>query len=238
MAGPASKAARATAPRFSDATLSFLRELKRNNERPWFEANKHRYEAAVLEPALGFIEAMAPRLERISPHFTAVPKRSGGSLMRVYRDTRFSRDKTPYKTNIGVQFRHELGRDIHAPGFYVHIEPDGCFLGAGIWHPEAAALERIRRAIVERPDDWRRATAGKRFRERFALTGDQLSRPPRGFPADVPHLDDVKRKDFIAVAAFEAATIGAPGFAGTVAERFKAARALMAFLCAALDLRF
>jgi uncharacterized protein (TIGR02453 family) len=233
-----SKPAAAPGPQFSRNTLEFLGELKQNNDRTWFEANKHRYEAEVLEPALRFIEAMAPKLERLSPHFTAIPKRSGGSLMRVYRDTRFSRDKTPYKTNIGVQFRHELGRDVHAPGFYVHIEPDGCFLGAGIWHPESTALQRIRAAIVGRPDDWRRATAGKRFRNRFELSGDRLARPPRGFAIDAPHLDDIKRKDFIAISAFAAPEITETRFAGTVAEQFKAAVPLMRFLCAALELRF
>jgi uncharacterized protein (TIGR02453 family) len=226
------------APMFDRKTLAFLGELKRNNERAWFEANKHRYETTVLDPALAFIEAMAPKLERVSRHFTAIPKRSGGSLMRVYRDTRFSPDKTPYKTNIGIQFRHELGRDIHAPGFYVHIEPGGCFLGAGIWHPDADALQRIRNEIVARPDDWRRATRAKRFTEHFELAGDALLRPPRGFAADVPHLEDVKRKDFIAVSAFENDLVTGPDFAHTLALRFKATAPLVAFLCNALDLPF
>lgn len=225
-------------PPFSRATLTFLAELKRNNERPWFEANKARYESAVLEPALAFIETMAPKLERLSKHFTAVPRRSGGSLLRVYRDTRFSRDKTPYKTNVGIQFRHELGRNIHAPGYYVHIEPDGCFLGAGIWHPGSGTLQRIRAQIVTAPEDWRRATTRKRFTETFALAGEQLARPPRGFAADGPHLDDIKRKDFIAISAFEDDVVVGTDFAATVADRFKAAAPLMSFLCAALDLKF
>jgi uncharacterized protein (TIGR02453 family) len=233
-----SNAAAAPTRQFSRNTLEFLRELKQNNERAWFEANKHRYEADVLEPALGFIESMGPRIERMSPHFTAIAKRSGGSLMRVYRDTRFSRDKTPYKTNIGVQFRHELGRDVHAPGFYVHIEPDGCFLGAGIWHPESTALQRIRAAIIAAPDDWRRSTSRKRFRDRFELSGDRLARPPRGFAVDAPHIEDLKRKDFIAISTFAAADITEPRFAATVAEQFEAAVPLMRFLCSALELRF
>ena len=91
--------------------------------------------------------------------------------MRVYRDTRFSRNKTPYKTNIGIQFRHELGKDVHAPGFYVHIEPGRCFLGVGMWHPESGALTAIRDRIVEDQSAWRRARNARKFRERFELSG-------------------------------------------------------------------
>ncbi|MGI9257968.1 MAG: DUF2461 domain-containing protein, partial [Gammaproteobacteria bacterium] len=125
---------------FPAQTAKFLTELANNNARDWFNVNKQRYEDHVLEPALTFINAMEPRIEKISPHFLAVAKRTGGSLMRVYRDTRFSKDKTPYKTNIGIQFRHELGKDVHAPGFYLHIQPKNCFLGAGIWRPDSDAL--------------------------------------------------------------------------------------------------
>src|SRR5882672_12210854 len=109
----------ATAPTFDRETLRFLADLAAHNDRPWFEANKHRYEAHCMEPALAFIEAMAPAIAKISRHFVVAPKRAGGSLMRIYRDTRFARDKAPYKTNIGVQFRHERAKDVHAPGFYV-----------------------------------------------------------------------------------------------------------------------
>ena len=106
---------------FSAATFSFLEELAAHNNRAWFEANKSRYESVVREPALQFIAAMAPLLAEFAPHFRAEPRRVGGSLMRVHRDTRFSRDKSPYKTNIGIQFRHALGKDVHAPGFYLHV---------------------------------------------------------------------------------------------------------------------
>ena len=106
---------------FSRATLKFLDELAANNNKAWFDENKPRYESLVREPALDFIEAMGPTLKTLAPHFRADLRKGGGSLMRVFRDTRFSHDKTPYKTNIGIQFRHELGKDVHAPGFYVHL---------------------------------------------------------------------------------------------------------------------
>ncbi len=134
---PRSKPTSPPLPTFSGfpiGLLHFLDELSRNNKREWFQANRSRYEQDVLQPALAFIETMAKPLEKISPHFCAVPKRMGGSLMRPYRDVRFSKDKRPYKTNVGIQFRHEAGRDVHAPGFYFPIEPDEAFLGVGIWH--------------------------------------------------------------------------------------------------------
>jgi len=225
-------------PGFPAATVRFLEELASHNERAWFQANKRRYEEDVLAPALQFIGAMGPRLEQISRRFVAIPKRMGGSLMRVYRDTRFSRNKAPYKTNIGIQFRHELGKDVHAPGFYVHIEPRGSFLGVGIWHPESSALAAIRDRIVEDPGAWRRARNAKRFRERFELSGDSLKRAPRGYPQDHPCLDDLKRKDFIGVSEFDVEDAGDPQFADRVASDFAAAKPLMRFLCAALELRF
>ena len=100
---------------FSQNTFRFLDELAANNNRAWFEANKKNYELLVREPALDFIEEMAPVLASFAPSFRAEPRKAGGSLMRVYRDTRFSRDKTPYKTNIGIQFRHLHRRAISRP---------------------------------------------------------------------------------------------------------------------------
>ena len=118
-----------------------------------------------------FIRAFQPHLKRISPYFVASDRRVGGSLMRVYRDTRFAKDGDPYKTNVGIQFRHEQGRDIHAPGFYVHVAPGECFLAVGLWRPEAEPLGRIRQAIVELPDRWRRARDDRKFGQRFSLDG-------------------------------------------------------------------
>lgn len=223
---------------FSRATLRFLAELAANNDRDWFLANKHRYETKVLDPALRFILSMQEPLARIAPHFVAEATRSGGSLMRVYRDTRFARDKTPYKTNIGIHFRHELARDVHAPGYYVHIEPDSSFIGVGMWRPEAASLRGIRERIVARPAEWRRAVGDRAFGRLFELGGESLSRPPRGFDAAHPLIDDIRRKSFIAVREIETEACLAPGFADDVASSFEAGEPLMRFLCKAVGVPF
>ncbi len=223
---------------FEPALLKFLAQLKRNNHRQWFAKNKSRYEDEVLGPALAFVEAFAPRLHRISPCFEALPRRSGGSVMRIYRDTRFSKDKTPYKTNVGIHFRHETGRDVHCPGFYLHLAPHECFLGAGIWHPDSPAQAQIRAAIDQHPVRWKRVRDHRRFRETFELAGDQLKRPPRGYPADHPLIDDLKRKDFIGVAELDPPTISQPGFVDRVAAGFSSSRPWMRFLCDALRVPF
>ena len=221
--------------RFQPTIFQFLEELADNNNRPWFQKNKPRYERDVLEPALAFIRAFGPRLRRISKCFVAADRRSGGSLMRVYRDTRFAKDKTPYKTNVGIQFRHEAGRDVHAPGFYVHIAPGECFLGIGAWRPERTVVVRIRQAIVDRPAVWRRATRSKRFREHFELSGESLKRPPRDFPADHPLVDDLKRTDFVGLGSLSEQDVLDDGFLDAVAKSFMAGRPMMRFLCEALE---
>lgn len=223
---------------FPPGTLRFLRELERNNDREWFAVNKPRYEALVREPALDFIATMGPKLLRISDHFVALPKKTGGSLMRVYRDTRFGKDKTPYKTNIGIQFRHELGKDVHAPGYYLHIDNSGCFLAAGVWHPDSEALAKIRTRIAENPTAWRKAANGRAFGKCFTLGGASLKRPPRGFSADAPNLEDLKRKDFIAATDFAAKTAESADFVQSVAAIYRKATPFMAFLCAALEVEF
>lgn len=223
---------------FPDATLPFLSELKTNNNKAWFNDNKVRYEALVREPALAFIESVGPGLAEISPHFRAIPKKMGGSLMRVYRDTRYARDKTPYKTNIGIQFRHELGKDVHAPGFYLHIEPEGCFVGAGIWHPASKELNLIRSFIDDNPAAWKRAVQSRSFFQQFQLEGESLKRPPRGFGGDHPLIDDLKRKDFIAIKAIEADSIQGKRFTRSVLKDFQRADPLMRYLYTALNLNY
>ncbi|HEY5789693.1 MAG TPA: DUF2461 domain-containing protein [Gammaproteobacteria bacterium] len=223
---------------FRPALFTFLRQLARHNERAWFEQHKARYESEVRGPALAFIEAMGPRLAGFAPQFRALPRKSGGSLMRVYRDTRFSRDRTPYKTNVGIHFRHALGRDVHAPGYYLHLEPGRCFVAAGIWRPAPPALRRIRDFLADNPGGWRAALAAAPFAGQFVLDGESLTRAPRGYPADHPLLDELKRKDFIAVRDLPDRAAQQADFVDRVAADFAAATPLMRYLCAALEVPF
>lgn len=223
---------------FNQLTGHFLRELAANNNRDWFEVHRQAYEQHVREPALAFIEAMQPHLANFAPEFEARASKVGGSLMRIHRDTRFARDKSPYKTNVGIQFRHKLGKDVHAPGYYVHLATDGCFLGVGCWRPAPEALRKIRQAIADKLEAWLSASRGERFVRTFALAGESLNRPPRDFAADHPAIDDLKRKDYIAMMPLDWEQIDKPNFVELVAHHFAEATPLMRFLCQSLGVRF
>ena len=223
---------------FNKETLTFLTELKNNNNRDWFNENKPRYEEQVLDVALNFIQSMHDPLQEFAPHFTAVPKRIGGSLMRIYRDTRFSKIKTPYKTNIGIQFRHEQAKDVHSPGFYVHIDPEDVFVGAGMWRPESSALAAIRQRIADKQAEWLRTRDGAAFAKNFKLGGESLKRPPRGYAKDHPMIVDIRRKDFIAIKNMTHADALSPRFQQKVETAFQAAVPYMRFLCKAVGVPY
>jgi uncharacterized protein (TIGR02453 family) len=223
---------------FTRQAFNFLGLLAENNTREWFTAHKQEYEDFVRSPALDFISDMAEELPAISNYFRATPKKVGGSLMRVQRNLRFSRDKTPYKTNIGIQFRHVVGKDIHAPGYYVHIEPGECFVAIGLWHPEPDVLFKIRESILKNGDAWVKARDDKDFRKYFSLEGDVLVNPPRGFSKDHPLVQDLKRKDFIALSHLKHSDVTSTNFRTLVVQRFKQAEPFMRFLCEAAELLF
>jgi len=223
---------------FGPDLLKFLRDLERHNDREWFEANKRRYEESVREPALAFIRLMAPKLGKISPFLVANDRKVGGSLMRVHRDVRFSKDKRPYKTNVGIQFRHVEGKDVHAPGLYFHVQPGMVFLGAGMWHPEPQALGAVREAIGRDPATWKRVRDAKRFREVWELRGDSLKRPPRGFPPDHAMIADIKRKDHIAICDLDERDLKRPDLVDHVSRQYGRTRDFMAWQAAALRIPF
>ncbi len=219
--------------RVSGDLFAFLAELRRHNDRVWFNANKDRYLGDVRDPMLAFIASVAAPLARISRHIVVDPRPSGGSLMRIYRDTRFSRDKTPYKTNVGIHFGVKAPRDFEAPGYYLHVEPAEVFMGAGIWHPGADALRAIRTAIVKDPRAWKVAKRG-------GLTHDEatLKRPPRGFDPDHPLIDDLKRLSFTSGARFSERQACAPDFSIRFVAACRREAPLMRFLARAMGLAF
>ena len=224
---------------FSEQLINFLVELSSHNDREWFNAHKDEYETVLRDPALEYIRQVAGPLADISPHMTASDRKQGGSLMRIHRDVRFSRDKSPYKTNVGIQFRHESGKDVHAPGYYVHIAVDDCFIGVGSYMPDRDALAGYRRAIDERPREW---LALKQLTESggWELGGfrDSLKRPPRGYQADHPLIEDIKRKHFILTHYLDVEDVTAPDFVDYSIQRFRETREWMAFLTKAIGLPF
>jgi uncharacterized protein (TIGR02453 family) len=218
---------------FGPELFRFLAELERNNDRDWFAANKERYEQDLLEPALAFIEDFEPHLRDIAPHLRADARRVGGSLFRIYRDTRFSKDKTPYKTTAGIYFRHEQYKEVRAPGFYLHLAPRDVFAGGGIWHPDAKTANAIRAAIARDPDGWRDATAGVRLGQ-----GDALKRVPQPFDRDHPLADDLRRKDFAAIEPLGEDAATGPDFLHRYRRACEPMVPLMRFLSRAVGVPF
>ena len=215
---------------FSPDLFLFLSQLKKNNRRPWFLKNKSRYEVSIKEPCVRFVTDFAVPLQSISAHIASDPRTS---MFRIYRDIRFSHDKKPYKTHVGLRFPVRRGKeDVHVPGYYLHLEPGDCGVYAGIWHPDNPTLLKIREAIVARPEAWKKATRG------WELIGDALSRPPRGFPCDHPLVEDLKHRDFMISAHFSEKDICSPKFMNEMAKACKKMSPLVEFLVRALEMKW
>lgn len=241
----------AATPYYTPATFKFLRGLKRHNERDWFMAHKEEYEESVKGPTLRLIADLAAPLRLISPQLVADPRTVGGSMFRIYRDTRFAADKRPYKTHVGMTFFHAatkrtarglagnaaMGR-LDAPVLYLHIEPGACFTGGGIWHPQPATLKRLRDFMIDNPRSWTRHTTASAFKRHFELSGDRLARPPRGYPADHPLIADLKRKDIVASAELSDTEVMAAALPKLLLQRFRVIQPLLEWLCMALELEF
>ncbi|MAG54839.1 MAG: hypothetical protein CMJ83_00955 [Planctomycetes bacterium] len=167
---------------FSRRLVSFLKDLDVHNDKTWFNANRDRYDADYLDPALAFIADMSPRLKKVSRHFVADDRKVGGSMMRIFRDVRFSKDKRPFNAHLSMVFHHAVGKKVPAPGYYLRIEPGSVHAGVGIWRPEAPALAAIRQHIVDQPREWKAARDAAAFRKTFGGLHDaeSLKRPPRG----------------------------------------------------------
>jgi len=236
---------------YTPATFRFLRALARHNERDWFQAHKAAYEEHVKSASLRLIADLAVPLQAISPQLVADSRPVGGSLFRIYRDTRFAADKRPYKTHIGMTFFHAatkrvarglagnaaLGR-LDAPVLYLHIEPGACFTGGGIWHPQPTTLKRLRDFMIDNPRSWTRLTTARAFAKHFELSGETLSRPPRGYPPDHPLIADLKRKDLVASSELTEADVLSPALGKLLMQRFRLMQPMLEWLCMALELEF
>ncbi len=224
---------------FSTKTIKFLKELTRNNNREWFDQNRQRYEDEVREPAFDYIRAMEEPIARISPHFVVAATKTRGSLMRVFKDMRFSKGEAPYKTNIGIQFRHVAGKDVHAPGFYLHIEPGEIFLAAGIWRPDNPTLHRVRTLMDDDPSEWKKIKRSL-FNPKtgFEFHGESLKKAPAGFASDHPVLEDMKRKDYIAYRQLDQQLVLGESAVKNTTALFKKTAPLLKFICKANELPF
>ncbi|WP_313251012.1 DUF2461 domain-containing protein [Stenotrophomonas sp.] len=224
---------------FSDASYKFLRGLARHNDKAWFAEHKQQYEDHVRQPFLRLITDLQPDLTEVSAHFRADPRTVGGSLFRIYRDSRFSNDKTPYKTWQGARLFHERRKEVPAPSYYIHLAPGENFIGAGIWHPEPDTQRKLRQFIFDNPGSWKAAAHAPAVRRRYDFeTSEKLVRPPRGFPADFEFIDDLKHRNWVLWRAIDDDTMTGPRLRQTVAKDLAALAPFVDYLCAALDLEF
>src|SRR6202171_2474601 len=222
-------------PHFSPELFKFLRQLKRHNNREWFQAHKQKYESDVRDPFLRFIEDFRPRLHRVSPHFIADPRRSGGSLLRIYRDMRFRPDGDPYQTMAAARFPHAAWKQVPAPGLYLHLEPGTSFLGSGLWRPDPETRNSVREVIIRNPAQWKKILSNKRFRSVCELAGESAKPMPLGVDPNHPLAEDLKRKDFITVTYYTEAQVCSAGFLEQVTNFVEAAAPFMEFLTSALS---
>jgi len=220
-------------PYFTPEFFTFFRDLAKNNDRDWFAANKERYEGVVVAPSLQFVRDAGLQLKKISPYLVADAKPFGGSLSRIYRDTRFSRDKSPYKTHVGIHFWHgkAQGPEHMAPGLMLHLEVGGSGAYSGSWHPDPSVLKKIRTRIVTEPEAWKQV-----LKARLDLEGESVSRPPPGFDPEHPLIRDLKRKDFVASRVFRDAEVTRPDFLEAFVKACQGMDPLNRFLADAVGL--
>jgi uncharacterized protein (TIGR02453 family) len=210
------------------SVFAFLRQLARNNRREWFNANKERYQHELRDPLCAFVAGFAPELAKLSRHLIADPAPNGGSLLRIYRDTRFARDKSPYKTHAGLWFAPPEGRESPAPGFYLHAGPGEVFMAAGVWRPAPEVLKQVRDAIAAQPARW------QRMHGELDDDGERLSRPPRGYDPEHRCVADLRRKQFVVTRPFTEADASRSGFAKRYAAACRETLPLMRFLSEAV----
>jgi uncharacterized protein (TIGR02453 family) len=227
---------------FNDASLAFLRGLARHNDRPWFETHREEYVEHVLQPMSGLVEEMDLRMKVFAPEMMGDPKRS---IFRIYRDVRFSKDKSPYKTHAACWFFHsegtsKVGREAHGggAGFYFHVEPGASFVGGGCWMPPRPALQKFRNAIAADPRGFERIVGAPRLRRRLGKLSEEsmLKRLPRGFDSDHPAADWLRYQSFTVGRKLTDAEVKSPRLTSAIATDFQAMLPLVRFLNTTLGL--
>ncbi|MEQ1945744.1 MAG: DUF2461 domain-containing protein [Bryobacteraceae bacterium] len=217
-------------PGFPAEGMQFLRSLKRHNKREWFQPRKHIYDEKVRRPMMELVEAMNGQLHRFAPHHLNDPAKA---IYRIYRDTRFSNDKTPYKTHIAAIFPRR-GHEKHASaGFYIGISPEGVEVAGGLYMPGPQELLSVRNWLADHHKEFRKAAAAPR-KLMGDLHGNSLQRVPKGFPAEHPAADLLKMKQWLYYKVLDVELATSPKLFGELSKRFKSMAPVMEMLNAPL----
>lgn len=212
-------------------TLDFLKKLEKNNNRDWFIANKKLFDNANNN-VVALADLLIGKIAKFDPAVAGLDPKS--CVFRIYRDVRFSKDKSPYKTNMGA-FIAPGGRKAMSPGYYFHVQPGMLFAAAGKHMPNSSELLRIRNAIASNTKEFRKIVEAKRFVDRFSsLDGERLSKPPKGFAADHDAIEYLKLKSFTVSEEFKEKDALSADYPKMLVESFKAAFPLVTFLRNAL----
>jgi len=217
---------------FPKEAIRFFKQLKKNNNRDWFNAHKAEYEDFVKLPMQSMIASLQPLMANLAPEIEVHPRRS---MFRIYRDIRFSKNKLPYKTHLAAVF-HRKGHWEQSAGYYVHIEPGGVYVGGGVYMPDSQQLKKIRAAIAERSDEFLSIVDDRTFKKKFkVLQGDKLLRNPVGVSTDHPMIEWLKYKQFYTGVEWNEAESYSPKFVDKVLVIYKDLLPLIRFLNKALE---
>lgn len=210
------------------SSLKFLKDLKKNNNKPWFDKNRKQYDAAKEDFVL-LVAQVIKGIGSFDPSIAGLEAKN--CLFRINRDVRFSKNKDPYKNNMAAYFNKDGKKGLGA-GYYMHIEPGKSFIAGGIWMPEPPVLAGIRQEIDYGFDEWKKMVESKAFKKMFAkgLEGESLTRPPKNYDENNPAIEYIKRKSFIVTSTFTDTEIQSKGFTRELTKRFQAMKPLVDFI--------
>lgn len=213
---------------FPKGALKFLSALKKNNDRDWFQPRKAEFEEKLKEPMVELVIALGEHFEEFAPGMVIDPKKA---IYRIYRDTRFSADKAPYKTHVAASFSPKALEKHISAGYYFHFSPDELLVGGGIWKPGTPELLAIRQRLSDRPDEYGALVSARPFKKYFGeVTGEKLKKAPKGFSPDDPAIELLKHKQFLAGDNLDPAIVETPKILPELAKRFRAMSPWIAWL--------
>lgn len=215
------------------STLKFIKDLKKNNNKPWFDANRKKYEEAKGD-FLGFVESLIAAISKFDPAVSSLKAKE--CIFRINRDIRFSKDKSPYKTNMGT-YINPGGKKVNTPGYYFHCEPGQNFAAGGLYIPEPAVLAKVRQEIDYNFDEWKSIINNKAFKKYFSKVDgiEVLSRPPKGYSDDNPAIEFLKMKSFIVSRALTDAQLTDKNLIKEVSKTFETMKPMIDFLNNAMN---